>query len=346
MIRRWPRRWAQSERASCVARTPTRAWVRALPMACTRLRTRRAGSWRSPTCRGSIRRPSRASSRRLPTERASRRRFMAASAGIPSDSGSRSTKRWPPSRATKARKHWSPRIATASCASTSTIPGFCATWIRRKIFEPDVIPAKAGIQSRSLENHWVHALASRRASALRLPHVALPADDPVFLFLHSPPVAELRLLERARDEESLRFLAAVALEESELRRGLDALGDHPQAQRMRQGDDRLRDRLVVAVLLEAVDESLIDFHRLNRQPGEIGQARIAGSEVVDGDRHAALLQLHQRGDGLFRMRDDDAFGDLEIEIMGGQGARRERFVDDAEPAVVLQLLYRQVDRQL
>ena len=110
-----------------------------------------------------------------------------------------------------------------------------------------------------------------------------------------------------------------ALQEVELRGRLDALGDAAQAERVRQRDDRLRDRLVVAVVLEPVHEPLVDLDALDRQAREVRQARVAGAEVVDRDRHAHLLQLHERRDRLFRMRDDHALGDLEIEVPRGRG---------------------------
>mgnify|MGYP003693771577 CR=1 FL=1 len=84
-----------------------------------------------------------------------------------------------------------------------------------------------------------------------------------------------------RNQVALRLFAAVRPEEVELRRRLDAFGDAAQSERMRQRDDRLRDRLVVAVLLEAVDEALVDLHALDRQAREIRKARVAGAEVVD-----------------------------------------------------------------
>ena len=160
----------------------------------------------------------------------------------------------------------------------------------------------------------------RRVSRVPVGHMSAGGRCCSASWSAAPTSAQLRLLQRLRDQVALRFLAALALQELELRRGLDALGDHAQAERVRQRDDRLRDRLVVPVLLEAVDEALVDLDALDRQPREVGQARIAGAEVVDGDRHAALLQLDQRRHRLLRVRDDHALGDLEIEVLRRQAA--------------------------
>src|SRR5438552_8664904 len=221
------------------------------------------------------------------------------------------------------------------------------------------IPAYAGMAQKTLDPRLrgddaavsnrcdAKASCSWTAASLgaREPHVGLAPDDPVLFFLHHPPRTELGLLERARDQITLRFLAAVSLQELVLRHGLDALGDYAQTNAVRQRDDRQRDRLVAAVLLEAVHEALVDIDALDRQPGQIRQARVAGAEVVDRDRYSHLLELLEGRDGLFRMGDDHAFGDLEIEVSRWQAARLERFLNHGQPAIVLQLLHRQVHRQ-
>ena len=112
---------------------------------------------------------------------------------------------------------------------------------------------------------------------------------------------------------------------------------------MRQRDDRLRDRFVVLVVLQSVDEALIDLDPLNRQSREIRQARIAGAEVVDGDRDAHLLQLAKCRHRAFRVRDDDVLGDLEIEKVRRQPALHQRVLNGCEPVLVLQLLDREID---
>ena len=107
----------------------------------------------------------------------------------------------------------------------------------------------------------------------------------------------------------------------------------------------LGDRLVVAVLLQPAHEALVDLHALQRQAREIGERRVAGAEVVHGDGHAHLLQPHQRRDRALGVRDDHALGDLEVEVVGRQPGGGERLLDDRQPALVLQLLHREVDRQ-
>src|SRR5438128_1665027 len=97
------------------------------------------------------------------------------------------------------------------------------------------------------------------------PHVRLATDDAIFLVLHFPPRAKLRLFQRPANKEALRLLAAVVLQELELRDCLDTLGDHAQPHTVRQRDDGLRDCFVVFVLLQAPDEALIDLDALNRQ---------------------------------------------------------------------------------
>src|SRR5450755_766888 len=155
--------------------------------------------------------------------------------------------------------------------------------MRKRITLTSVIPAKAGI-------HWPlkvnmdprlrgddAAVSNRRdpggscswtsasLGAVLAPHVALAADDAVFLVLHFPPRPQLRLLQRAGNQVALRFFAAAALEVLVLRDGLDALCDDAQSQTVRQGDDRLDDCLVILVLLQAMDKTLVDLDRLDRQ---------------------------------------------------------------------------------
>jgi hypothetical protein len=91
-----------------------------------------------------------------------------------------------------------------------------------------------------------------------------------------------------------------------------------------------------------VDKTLVDLDGLNRQAGEVDKVRITDSEIVDGDRHAHLIELHQRRHRLSMMGDDHAFGDLQIEIARWHAASGQGVFDNRKPALVLQLLHREI----
>src|SRR6267142_1203311 len=102
----------------------------------------------------------------------------------------------------------------------------------------------------------------------------------------------------------LAFVAVVAAQELELLGGLDALGEHAQAQRVAHADDPLR---------EAHDERAVDLQAVDRQAGEIRKARVAGAEVVHRDLHAERFQLAQQAQRVLAVVDQRAFGELQLE---------------------------------
>src|SRR5690349_24582927 len=95
-------------------------------------------------------------------------------------------------------------------------------------------PAREAPSSPAMRRRLRSDRASHRRSIRALPQVRLPLARLVQLFLDAPPRAQVRLGERMRDQEALRLLAPVRLEEVELRGRLDALRDAAKAERMRQ----------------------------------------------------------------------------------------------------------------
>src|SRR6202171_5979346 len=355
------------------APTPHLAWGKASPGRSVRRRSRKSGWSRLPTCRGFRSRQRGVSSTHSnPVPRWSPPRTKACVA-IPWDFRGVTTVSSRRCQATRARKRLSARTNGSCSSSRRTTPASRATSTRRPIWRAEipwfVVSAEAGTQRRwSLTRETSKTLDPRfrgddasvfqslrrfascswtdaSLGAVLPPHVALATDNAILLALHFPPRPQLRLFKRTRDQEALRLLATVALEIFELSDGLDAFGDDAKPKAVRQGDDRLRDRFVVLVLLQAVDKTLVDLDGLDRQTREVGQARIAGSEIVDGDRHAHLLQLHERRHRLFGMGDDHALRDFQIEIARRQAAGMQGVFDNRKPAVVLQLLHRQVHRK-
>src|SRR3954467_3892434 len=70
---------------------------------------------------------------------------------------------------------------------------------------------------------------------------------------------EVRRGQRRAFVETLEFVAAELAQRIQLRRGFHALGDDRELQRMRHGEDRLDDRLVVRVRLHVAYERAVDL---------------------------------------------------------------------------------------
>jgi hypothetical protein len=79
-----------------------------------------------------------------------------------------------------------------------------------------------------------------------------------------------------------------------LRHLLDALADRPHAERLPEGEDRARDRRVRLVARDPVDERLVDLEHVHREALQVGERRVAGPEVVDGQRTPSALSACSR----------------------------------------------------
>src|SRR4051812_9863833 len=83
--------------------------------------------------------------------------------------------------------------------------------------------------------------------------------------LSGPPAPGLaRVLGRAAEQVALHEVAAAALQELELFLRLHALGDHLDAERVRERDDGGDDRHLVAVAGHIGDEAAVDLHLVDR----------------------------------------------------------------------------------
>src|SRR5258708_1301112 len=115
----------------------------------------------------------------------------------------------------------------------------------------------------------------------------------LFVRLKRPCRQELRHrlgIDRRGEEIPLALVAAVRAQEFQLLPGPDPLAHHPHPNRIRERDDRLRDRRVVPFLVHPADERAVDLEAVDRQPRQIGEARIAPAEVGHRDLHAPGLE--------------------------------------------------------
>ena len=64
---------------------------------------------------------------------------------------------------------------------------------------------------------------------------------------------------------------------------LDALDNGPHTERVTQVDHGFDDRRVGQRAVDAADETPIDLDRRHREPSEVGERGVPGSEIVEGD---------------------------------------------------------------
>src|SRR5688572_24392435 len=150
--------------------------------------------------------------------------------------------------------------STLLTASTGRNAGDIAAWA---LFEPE---------------HYRDSLHAARTTVLTRRE---PAVQPRF---------HLRRRDRWTEQIALHLVAVERAQGVGLRLGLHALGHHGQAEFVRQRDDAGNDGAVARAVDHAGHEGAVDLQRVQRQPGDVLQRRIAGPEVVDGDADAEPAQ--------------------------------------------------------
>src|SRR3990172_155682 len=100
--------------------------------------------------------------------------------------------------------------------------------------------------------------------------------------------------------EALHLVAAPLPQHRRLAFGLHAFGGDGHVERLAEADDARHDGTRLRTGAEGVDEGAVDLDLLDREAGEVAQARIAGAEIVHGDRYAEMVEA---GEGL-----QDRFG--------------------------------------
>ena len=127
--------------------------------------------------------------------------------------------------------------------------------------------------------------------------------------------------------------------------GLDPLGDHVEAQRPAEVDDRLAEHVRVADAVAARHERPVDLQLVDLEGVEVAERRVAGPEVVDREAEAERSQLADALDGLEARREQRALGDLERELRRVHAGPLERGDDHRDEARIAELARRQVDVQ-
>ncbi len=133
-------------------------------------------------------------------------------------------------------------------------------------------------------------------------------------------------------------------EQRKLRLVFDPFDNHSEIEFTREADHRLDDDPVAATSGDLGDQPAIDLDQVERQRGEIGEARIAGAEIVDRNAHALLAQARQPG-GDTRVGDQERiFGDFDDHSRRVDAGHRHRFAEAHIELVARDLPRKQVER--
>ncbi len=91
-------------------------------------------------------------------------------------------------------------------------------------------------------------------------------------------------------EPALGVVDAAGAQMRGLRFGLDPFGDDLKAERPSHLDDDVGKTGRSRAAADGLDEGLVDLERVDAEGADVGEARIAGAEIVDGDLVALLMQ--------------------------------------------------------
>src|SRR5215470_6800323 len=92
----------------------------------------------------------------------------------------------------------------------------------------------------------------------------------------------------------LRISAAKLTKFLELLPALDAFGDHLDVQMARHGDDGTHDGEVAQVGHQVAHEGAVDLEGVDAPALQVGEARVPGAEIVNGNVYTELAQPRDR----------------------------------------------------
>jgi len=99
-----------------------------------------------------------------------------------------------------------------------------------------------------------------------------------------------------------------------LRLRLNSLGHDFNAKTLAKVDYRPDDRIVARIRLHVTNEAAVNLDDIDRKLLQVAQRGIAGSEIIQGDLHAVLVEERQRPVDVFRpAAKENCFGDFELE---------------------------------
>jgi hypothetical protein len=129
----------------------------------------------------------------------------------------------------------------------------------------------------------------------------------------------------------------------DLLRSFHPFRDHPQLQAVRHRDDGRHQRSVILICADVAHKRLVNLERMHRKALQVGQAGIAGAEIVQRQLDSHVTQLDELAKRALVMLHQNAFGDLQLEGGSGNPCFVQDFPDQAAEVGLFQLPGRQVD---
>ena len=151
--------------------------------------------------------------------------------------------------------------------------------------------------------------------------------------------------QRCAEQVTLVCPALLIQQEGALRLGFDALGEHRQAQTARHCDDGRGELDTVRIARDVMNEAAIDLQLGDREALEVGERRIAGTEVVDRQVHAQPSQTFKEGRRPLTLFHQPGFRDLQFQTLRRETAVGENRAQALLDAAAADLLGRDVHRQ-
>src|SRR5829696_5719787 len=153
------------------------------------------------------------------------------------------------------------------------------------------------------------------------------------------------LVEGPGEMEALAVGAAEAGQLKGLGLLLDALGDHPQAEEVGDAEDGVGQGRLLGPIQQAVHERLGQLEDVDGEVAEIGQGRVAGAEVVDGQVDAEGPQAAEALQHGLLVGGQDTLGDLQHQLVGVEAGGVQGAGHVLEQVGLLELAHRQVDAE-
>src|SRR5437763_970135 len=156
-----------------------------------------------------------------------------------------------------------------------------------------------------------------------------------------------QLLEAAGfcEQESLSGNAPQRQERRDLGLELDSLRYRVESERLAQRDDRARQLRPIVGLGQSPHDTAIDLQNVDGEAVQVGQRRVTGAEIVDGEFDTERLQALESLQVCVGVVHGRAFGQLDDEITGLKSGFTQRLRDIVHQLAVLQVAARDIHGQ-